>query len=134
MDQGTLVEMQIKDGQRLLERLVGEGVPVAAAAWLKVYDSSRWYLYLVTPLVSEEGDTRPAYRGVNAVFRKIPQPFWVHPFGYKVVAPGSPVGKALRDLQRRYPNGAPIWNATAEFPGLFIEGAYVFPSIAAAVG
>jgi hypothetical protein len=134
MDQGTLVEMQIKDGQRFIERLVGDGVPVAASAWLKESESGRWYLYLVTPLVSEEGDTRPAYRRVRTVFRKIPQPLWVHPFGYKVVAPSSPVGKALCERQRRYPTGAPIWNAAVEFSGLFIDAAYLYPSVAAAVG
>ncbi len=33
MDQETLVEMQIKDGQRLLDRLVEEGAPVWLEGW-----------------------------------------------------------------------------------------------------
>ena len=63
MDQATLVDMQIEDGRRLVERLVGAGVPVTVAAWVKESESGWWYLYLVTPLVV--GDGVPAGLGVG---------------------------------------------------------------------
>jgi hypothetical protein len=44
MAQATMVEMQIKEGQRLLGRLAQEGVAVTAAAWVKESESGDWYL------------------------------------------------------------------------------------------
>jgi hypothetical protein len=135
MDQGTLVDLQIKDGQRLLERLAEEGVAVPAAAWVKEGESGRWVLYLVTPLVDSDGVTRVAYRRVNAVLRQMPQPFWVDPLmEVKVVGPDSPVGKALRDLRRRYPGPSPIPYRESRLGDLSVEGAYVYPPVPAPVG
>jgi hypothetical protein len=88
MAQATLVEMQIKDGQRLIEQLVREGIAVPAACWAKESDSGDWYLYLATPLVGEDGATRLAYRRVNAVIREMQKEgFWVDPFEIKVIGP-----------------------------------------------
>ena len=39
MDQGTLVEMQIEDGQLLIDRLAEDGVAVTAAFWAKESES-----------------------------------------------------------------------------------------------
>jgi hypothetical protein len=74
MDQGAWVSEQINDGKGFLERLAEEGVPVTAAAWVKESENGRWYLYLATPLVPEDGGKRPAYRRINTVFRQMPQP------------------------------------------------------------
>jgi hypothetical protein len=131
MDQGALVEMQIEDGRRLLERLVGEGVPVTAATWVKEDVDGPWFLYLVTPLVREDGPTRPAYRRMIAVIREIPQPFWVDPMEIKVVGPDGPVGKAIQDLHRQYPGRSPMWYKGARLGDVSIEGAYVYPPVSA---
>jgi len=131
MDQGTLVSMQIEDGQRLLAQLVAGGVPVAAAAWVKEEESGMWYLYLVTPLVGEDGGTLPAYRRVNAVIRQLPEPLEIAPLGIKVVAPGSPVGTALRDLQRHSRGPSPYYYRGTRLGDLNIEGAYVYPPVPA---
>jgi hypothetical protein len=133
MDQSTLVEMQIEDGRRLLERLVGEGIPVTAAAWLKESETGQWFLYVVTPLVGEDGATRPAYRRVNAVVRHMQPPFGINPLEIKLVGPGSPVGEALRDLPGRYPGPSLLRYGGAHLGGLSIDGAYVYPLIVASV-
>ena len=51
MAQASLVEMQIIEGQTLIDRLTHEGIGVTAAAWVKESESGDWYLYLATPLV-----------------------------------------------------------------------------------
>src|SRR5437660_12729851 len=71
MAQATLVEMQINEGQRLIDRLAKEGVAVTGAAWVKESENGDWYLYVVTPLVGEDGATKPAYRRVNRVIREM---------------------------------------------------------------
>ena len=48
MDTITLVENQIDDGQRLLDRLGEESFAIRAAGWVKPVDEDRWSLYIVT--------------------------------------------------------------------------------------
>ncbi len=127
MDQRTLVESQIADGQKLIDRLVENGIAVLAACWMKESDGGLWYLYLVTPLVEEGGSTRPAYHCVNAVIRAMPQPLRIDPFQKKVVGPSEPVGQAILDLQRRYADRLPVWYGEATLGGVSIDAAYVYP-------
>ena len=96
MAQATLVEMQINEGQRLIDRLAQEGIAVTAAAWVKESESGDWYLYLATPLVGEDGATRPAYRRVNTVIREMKKEgFWMDPVEIKVIGPHDPIAKDM---------------------------------------
>jgi hypothetical protein len=133
MDQATLVDGQIEEGRKLIDRLIGEGFPVTAAAWVKESESGRWYLYLATPLVPPQGGTREAYRRLNAVRRQMPPPFWIGPFQVKVVGSGSPLAEAVQELHRRYPGNRLIPFEGPQLGGLSIEGAYVYPPAAAPV-
>jgi hypothetical protein len=132
MDQAPLVEMAIKDGARLIDRLVEEGIGVTAACWLKEPDR-RWRLYIVTPLVSEEGDTLEAYRQVYPVMRRMPAPFWLDSSDVTVIEPQHPIARAVQDLQRRYPGPGPIWYSGLQFGGLSVDGVYVYPPTPAPV-
>lgn len=134
MDQEALVEVQIQDGQRLLERLSAEGIPVTAAAWVKESEGGPWYFYLITPLVTEEGGTLPVYRRVGPLVGRMPQPFWVDPMVVTVAGPASAVGKAICDIAARRPGHVPLSYGGARLGGLSIDGAYVYPPVAAAVG
>ncbi len=134
MDQATLVEVQIQDGKRLIDRLVEEGVRVTAAAWIKEGDGGMWYLYLATPLVTEEEGKEPAYGRVNEVIRQMPAPFWVDPFDIKVVSPKHRIAQAIADVNRRQ-----AWSSALRYGfegrqvgGVGIDSAYVYPSIAPA--
>jgi hypothetical protein len=127
MDQGTLVESQINEGQKLIDRLVENGIAVLAACWMKESDGGLWYLYLVTPLVGEDGSRRPAYRRINAVIRAMSQPLGIDPYQKKVVGPSEPVGQAILDLQRRYAGRLPLWYGEATLGGVSIDAAYIYP-------
>ena len=127
MDQSTLVETQLDDGKRLLDRLVEEGTPVTAAAWLKEADGGYWFFYLATPLVGEDGATRAAYRRVDEVTRGLDEPFEIGPSQVKVVAPGSPVGKAVQALHGRVRGPSPARFEGDQLGGVSIEGAYIYP-------
>src|SRR5262245_14032910 len=92
MAQAALVELQIKEGQTLIERLAHEGIAVTVAGWVRESESGDWYLYLATPLVSESGSTRPAYGRVNAVIRTMEEEgFRMDPFDKKVIGPRDPI-------------------------------------------
>src|SRR6266567_8434008 len=104
MAQAPLVEMQIKEGQTLIDRLTYEGIGVTAAAWVKESESGDWYLYLATPLVGADGATKAAYRRVNAVIREMEKEgFGMDPFEKKVIGPHDPIARdmlAQRDGRR----------------------------------
>jgi len=134
VDQGPLVAMQIEDGKRLVDRLLAEGVPVTAAGWIKEAESGFWFLYLVTPLVTEDGAMKAAYWRVNEVIRKLPQP-WPYLFAVKLLNPKHPVAEAMVELQRRYPGRPVIPYGYGEdrMGDLSVDGAYLYPPAEAVV-
>jgi hypothetical protein len=134
MAQEILVETQIPEGRRLIERLAAEGVPVTGAGWLKESETGEWYLYLATPLVSEEGHKLAAYGRVNEVIRRLEEPLLIGPLEIMLVSPGSPVGKALRELQKRPPAPPLIRLGSSRLGDVSIDAAFVYPRVPATVG
>ena len=122
---------QIDSGRKVIERLMQNGLPIQAAAWVK--ESSRWdgYLWLVTPLVKEDGDTMPAYRRLLAVLRSGPWPADVDPFRIKVVGASEPVGQAILAAVQ---SGRRPWDHLGDLSlgGRSIDGAYIDPPLVAA--
>ena len=127
MDQGALVGTQIEEGQRLLTLLIEEGIPVTGAAWLNEGEDGPWTLYIVTPLVPDNGATREAYRRVIDVIRRVPEPHGLYSLEFKLVEPDSPVGKAVQELWKHYPRRPPVWHGGMAYGGMSTEGAYVYP-------
>jgi hypothetical protein len=127
VDQAPLVEAQFNDAQKLLDRLAEDGIALGAA-WVKESDAWQWYLYLVTPLVGEDGGTRSAYGRVLEVFRAMPQPFAMDPFQLKVVGPWESVGKAILTAQRSHPGRGPIPYGGFRLGEMSIDGAFIYPA------
>jgi hypothetical protein len=128
MAQATLVEMQINEGQRLIDRLVQEGVDVTAAAWVKESESGDWYLYLVTPLVGADGATRPAYHRVNTVIREMQKEgFGMDPFAKKVIGPHDPIARDMVANRGGRPGGPPTPFRGSRLGDLGVEEAYIYP-------
>jgi hypothetical protein len=124
----TLVDMQIKEGQRLIDRLAREEVVVTAAAWVKETESGDWYLYLATPLVGEGGGKRTAYRRVNEAIRELQEEgFGMDPFAKKVIAPNDPIAKDLLAHRRGRPGGPPTPFGGGRLGDLPVEEAYIYP-------
>jgi hypothetical protein len=125
------VNEQIESGRKLIERLTANGIPITAAAWVKESDLWEWYLYLVTPLVSEDGDTLPAYHRMNAVLRNGPQPPEIHWFHIKAVSPAEAVGRAILGAQRQ---GRRPWGGYPgdSLGGVSVDAAYFYPPLVAA--
>jgi len=129
MVQGTLLEMLIDDGKRLIGRLTEVGVPVKAGFWAKESESGQWFLYLVTPLVGEDGATRRAYRRVNAVIRQLPAPSWIDPMEIKVIGVTDPIAKDLFAVHQGtggVRNHLIRWG-DKRLGNLSIEDAYLYP-------
>jgi hypothetical protein len=99
MDTVTLVDAQIDDGQRLLDRLTEEGIVVRAACWVNPVEEDRWSLYIATPAVDEKGATE-AYRQVYRVLRSLGDT-WITSSDVKLVGEKHPVAHEALDLQQR---------------------------------
>jgi hypothetical protein len=128
MAQATLVEMQIKDGQRLIDRLTREGIAASAACWAKETESGDWYLYLATPLVSVDGSKRPAYRRVNAVIREMQKEgFWVDPFEIKVIGPHEPMAADVAAHRNAGPAKIPTRMGGGRLGEVAVEEALIYP-------
>jgi len=127
MDQGTLVGLQIEEGQRLIDRLAREDIAVTAACWAKESESRQWFLYLATPLVGEDGATRSAYRRVNMVIREMQKEgFAIDPFEIKLIGPHDPMA---RDMLTE--GGSRLARTPTRFRGnrlgeLTVEEAYIY--------
>ena len=133
MAQATLVEMQINEGQRLIDRLVQEGVAVTAAAWVKESESGDWYLYLVTPLVSEGGGKRPAYHRINTVIREMhKEGFGMDPYDKKVIGPHDRIAKDMVANRGGRPGGPPTPFRGSRLGDLAVEETYIYPRPATA--
>jgi hypothetical protein len=128
MAEAALVDMQLKEGQRLIDRLAQEGVVVTAAAWVKESESGDWYLYLATPLVGEGGGKRAAYHRVNEVIRELQEEgFGMDPFAKKVIGPNDPIAKDLVAHREGRLGGPPTPFRGSRLGDLSVEEAYIYP-------
>jgi hypothetical protein len=130
VDQVALVERQIDDGRKLVEHLVQSGFPVTAAFWLNASEASRWYLYIASPVVDQEG-RRKAYGRVFAALSKKPEPVWIDPFEIKVVTTTSPMTQDVLAAQRAHPGKQPIRYRGTRLGPVSVEAAYLYPPEAA---
>ena len=64
MDQVALVEDQIADGRRFVERFAADGNTVQAAFWVKTAEEGDRFLYVVTDLYDNDGPA-VAYKAVH---------------------------------------------------------------------
>lgn len=104
MDQGTLVERRIADGQRIVDQLAADGRSVRAAFWAKTSDEDLWYLYVV----SEDVDTQGAaaeYRAVYDTLKKLGG-CSVSFSEVKVLGPSNPIARAVISLASSVDLGA----------------------------
>lgn len=129
MDQIPLVNDQIEAGRKVVQRLQANGIPILAAGWVKESDLWDWYLYLVTPLVDEDGAKTRAYRRIFPAIRSGPQPPEVDPFRVKAVGPAEPKGRAILDAQRQ---GRRPWEfGGGSLGGVSVDAVYLYPPIVA---
>jgi len=120
--------MQIEDGQRLIDRLVGEGIAVTAACWAKESESGQWFLYIATPLVGEDGAKRPAYRRVNTVIREMQKEgFWIDPLDVKLIGHHDPIARDIVEHRGRRLARTPTRFQGSRLGELAVEEAYIYP-------
>jgi hypothetical protein len=137
MDQGAVVSEQTEGGMRLIEELSASGFDVRFAFWAKPTDEGKWFLYLVSPMVDDQGPAA-AYRLVLGTLRTKPD-LWIDPFEIRVIGLNDSLADAARAATKpKIPNGPFVgqnprphsgmtrFNGST-FGGLSIDGAYIYP-------
>lgn len=125
MDQGTLVESQINDGAKIVEKLRETGFDVAAAWWMKSSEEGLWFLYIASKEVGENG-IAAAYHSVLTTMGSMGQ-LWVDRFRVKLVDLENPTTKDVLDILARYPGRLSNWYG-GRLGNVTVDGAYIYPS------
>jgi len=143
MDQDTVVNEQIESGKRLIDKLNDERFEVQVAFWARLTDEEKWYLYLASPFVDENGPT-VAYRRVFGVMRKMSD-LWVDPFEVRVIGANDSLTQGALSVTKpkvpdspfAVPNPKPYPGMTrfggSTLGGVSIVGAYIYPTFPASV-
>ncbi len=124
MDTDILVKNQIDDGQRLLAHLVHNHFDVAGACWAKTSDEERWFLYIASKVVDEQG-LSAAYRDAYGVLQAM-ETSWVSMFEVKLVSPNDPIAKDILEVQRFCTGGNPTRIRTPRLGNVAVEDVYVY--------
>lgn len=139
MDQGSVVSERIESGERLIEALAENGFDARIAFWTKLADEEKWFLYLASAFVDDEGPTA-AYRLVHRVLREKPDLWmWIDPLDIRVIGLNDSLARGALELMtpetpesafavqkpRRYPAMTRYGGST--LGGVDINGAYIYP-------
>lgn len=133
MDRGSLVREQLDGGEKLIRRLVSDGLGVTGAAWAQLDGDADPYLYLVVPDVEARG-SRAAYRRVSAaqIALEAEGLHWLERldrFGTKLLSARDPFARGLaRYYADAPPSPHPVWTGSRPFGGVYVDGAYVYPA------
>jgi hypothetical protein len=126
-----LVDEQVREGYRLLDRLAEEGIRVRVAGWVKPADEDRCSLYLVTPLVNEKGPIG-AYREVYRVLKSIDNS-QVSANQVKLVGESDRIARDLLEAQPQHVRG-PRNSGLTSVGGMPVEEVYIYPPAQPATG
>ncbi len=125
MDQGSLVEMQIDDGVKVIEKLRESGFDVTAAWWMRSSEEGQWFLYIASKQVDEDG-IASAYRKAYALMRNL-GPLWVDRFEVKLVGPENPIAKDVIAILGRFHDRLGTRYGGDKLGNVSIDGAYLYP-------
>ncbi len=100
MDTSALVENQIDDGLKLVNRLVADHFDVSVACWVRTSEEGDWFLYIASKTVDENG-LAAAYRDVYRVIQSMPD-IWIPKSQVKLIGRENPIAKNALEMQRRY--------------------------------
>jgi hypothetical protein len=142
MDQDPLVTDRITIGRRLIDALLGDNFVVKVALWAKPTEQGRWYLYLASPIVDEQGPLA-AYKRLVRIMRSNPDlsPPWIDSVDVRLIGLNDSIAAAASDLLRPSVPDSPFAVQNPKpFPGMTryggstlggvdIEGAILYPPL-----
>ena len=125
MDQSSLVDAQIDDGRRFVERFAADGNSVQAAFWVKTAEEGLWFLYVVTDTIDRVGPAA-AYRAVHTSIQKIHES-WVASSEIKVIGPTNPIAKDVLAVIARHSGRLATRFGGRKLGSMVVDQTYIYP-------
>jgi hypothetical protein len=128
MDEILLVNEQIDAGAEFV-RDFNDYLPVSVAFWVISAESNNAYLYVA----SDDIDDHNFDVAYGEVLRRIStnRSQWLDPFQIKLVSSSDPIALDAIRIRDRYPAPLVTRYGGASLGGTGIEGAWIYPSVAA---
>jgi hypothetical protein len=123
VDQSTLVEAEIEDGRRFVERFAADGNAVQAAFWVKTAEEGIWFLYMATEFIDRVGPAA-AYRSVHASLQKLGKSA-LSSSQIKLVSPSNPIAKDVLAMMARNPGRLATGGTT--LGSMAVEQTIIYP-------
>ncbi len=127
MDQITLVDRRINDGQKLILQLSQDGFDFMAVFWLRPVDDNWWHLYIASKLVDDQGPA-VAYRKVQVSLQKLPGTS-ISLSDVKLIEATDSLTHDILKIRKRYTGATPIRFGGAQLGGMLIEEALIYPPV-----
>ncbi len=121
MDNETLVNDQTDAGSELLARLKSAGIAVTVAFWAYATENQRWYFYIASPVVDDEG-LAMAYRKVNIELGRLRTP-WLQRNELRLISNTDPI--AQEALEYADDQFATTYGGR-KLGNLIVDGAYIY--------
>ncbi|MCI0377510.1 MAG: hypothetical protein L0215_07885 [Gemmataceae bacterium] len=112
------------DGRKLVEQLKHDGFDVTAAAWIKRAEPDKWYLYVASKNVDQDGKIA-AYQALNESFHALRDP-WINPFRITLISTTDPICTDLLRILAESPEGRRYWGP--RLGKVSIAEAFIYPS------
>src|SRR5262245_50656148 len=128
MDQITLVDRRIADGQKLLLQLAQDGFEVAAGFWLKAPDDTFIHLFIASKVVDQLGPGE-AYRKVQQSQQKL-QGICISLADVKLIGVQNPIMAGIRQLRKWTTGEKPLHFRGGQLGHLAVEEVYIYPPLA----
>jgi hypothetical protein len=127
MDQISLVDRRIDDGQKLVLQLARDDFKVTAAFWLKPSEDNWWNLYIATKAVDENGPAM-AYRALQKSQQQLIGTT-ISLVDVKLIGASNPITRDVLKIQRQYSGSAPIRFGGARLGNVSVEEALIYPPL-----
>ena len=124
MDQAILVENRIDEGREYVKHLQAKGFDVVAGFWLKEFESERWYLFIASALVDQQGPLK-AYRLLYEATSDLSTPS-IEMFQVKLIGLNDPLTQDVLAIQQRYSGKLPMRYGGPRLGGWDVEDAYIY--------
>ena len=122
MDSSTLVESQIEEGRRLLERLSRAGFEVAAALWLK--EDGTWRFFIASSAFDRS--YKEAVRLIHDVYTKTQDHRWLKLTDLRLIGTNDSRAKEAAVLLKQYQAFTPSAYQGSQIGDRSIEGYYLY--------
>jgi hypothetical protein len=123
MDQNSLVNRRIDDGQKLLLQLTRDNFDVATAFWLKAPEDAWAHLFIASRVVDQVGPGE-AYRALQTSLERLPG-LSISLAEIKLISVSNPLTSAARKLQRGAQGAVQLRGG--QVGALSVEEAYLYP-------